>query len=254
MKRSMTLVALMVSVLLVLTAVAGCAQESPEKGAADLPANAQNPADEPSQNIPDLPDSLLSQGWPADEVPPELPEYTGGTVVNSGGDQDTLYIKISDTDQEKLEDYLEQLRENGWIVTGDSSEAQAVLGLHTVDFDWQGGETMLQISLYTQTAGAWPKDQIPPDILEPQTGELVGEIEVLETSENAWYFNYTYDGIDEAAAQEYMELLIENGWSGDVSQIYKTFEWNGKRCEASIEIYEIIETRTTFICNFCLSE
>ena len=62
-----------------------------------------------------------------------------------------------------------------------------------------------------------------------------------------------FHGLDEAGAQEYIERLTENGWSGDGGQLYKSFEWNGKSYTADIEIYETVETRTTFTCNFYLS-
>jgi hypothetical protein len=84
-------------------------------------------------------------------------------------------------------------------------------------------------------------------------GVLVGDVEVLSSVENMWYFSYTYDGIDEAAAEAYMNSLTEKGWSGGTSQMYKVFEWKGDRYEGTIEIYETVENRTTFTCNFYLS-
>jgi len=72
--------------------------------------------------------------------------------------------------------------------------------------------------------------------------------------ENAWYFNYTYDGMDEAGAQEYMELLRENGWSGDDTMVNKAFSWKDQNYNADIEIYETVETRTTFTCNFYIAD
>jgi predicted small lipoprotein YifL len=233
-------------VLLLLLAAAGCGQKAAEVQVPD------NRAETPAQSAPELPSALLREGWPADSVPSDLPEYAGGTVVNSGGDDEEFYIKIEDTDKDALDKYLQELKDAGWIVTGGSDEAEAVKGLHTVNFDWQGGGTMLQMSLRTGEAGSWPSDKIPPDVLQPQTGALVEGVEIQETTESSWYFNYTYDGIDEEAARQYMELLRENGWSGDDTQLYKSFEWKGEQYGAAIEIYETVETRTTFTCNFYL--
>lgn len=231
----------LLALLLTLLFLIGCAPKADKDNAADAPLS------------PGLEAGLLKEGWPTDLAPAELPEYTEGTVVNSGEDNGTLYIKIRDTDQDKLDQYLETLKDAGWIVTVGSDEAEAVYGLYTADFGWQDGGALLQMTICTMDAGAWPSDQIPPDVLRPQ-GALVGSVEVLETSAGMWYFNYTCDGVDETGAQAYMALLIENGWSGDISQTYKNFEWKGKQYEAIVEIYETVETRTTFTCNFYLAE
>ncbi len=207
-----------------------------------------------TQDIPSLSDALLTEGWPHDLAPAELPEYTSGTVTASAVDGDGgLTIRVTDTSKEDLYAYLDELRQTGWTVTSDDTGAEAVLGLYTADLELQGGGSFLQIDLYTHEACSWPADAIPPDILQPGEGTLVEAVEVLETGENMWYFNYTFDGIDEAAAGEYMNRLMQSGWSGDVNQLYKAFEWNGKYYEATIEIYETVETRTTFTCNFYLS-
>lgn len=199
-----------------------------------------------------LPMDLLNASWPTDLVPEELPEYPSGTVTASGADGGVLYIKIKDTNQSEFYVYLEKLQELGWIVTSDDTEAEALLGLYTVDFDLQGDGNHLQISVYTSEAGAWPANELPSDIIPPNTGMPIEKLEILETSPGLWYFNYTYDDIDEAAAREYMELLRENGWEGDDMMVFKAFEWKGKNYEASVELYETLETRTTFTCNYWL--
>ncbi len=235
--------------LLILTLISGCSQKPEE-----VPSKESTVQPSPNQNVPEVPDAFMKEGWPTELVPDELPEYTQGNVVNSGEDYGTLYIKIRDTDQDKLGLYLNELEDDGWIIIGNSSEAQALKGLYTADFEWQGGGEMLQIAIYAMDEGSWPSSDIPPDVLKPQSGILVGSIDVLNTMEGMWYFNYTYDGIDEEEAHKYMEMLMENGWEGDTSQLYKSFEWNGHQYGATIEIYETIETRTTFTCNFYYSD
>lgn len=235
---------LLFMLLLILTVMTGCSQK-PE----NVPSE-ESMQQTPSQSAPEIPNAFTKEGWPADLAPDELPEYTQGNVVNSGEDYGTLYIKIRETDRDKLGIYLNELKDEGWIVIGDSSEAQALKGLYTADFEWQGGGEMLEITIYAMDAGSWPADDIPPDVLKPQFGTLVGNIDVLNTMEGMWYFNYTYDDIDEEAAHEYMNMLIEKGWEGDISQLYKSFEWKGNTYGATVEIYEIIENRTTFTCNF----
>lgn len=241
----------MLMIILAIIIIAGCSQKS-EK----MPSSEKTSSGESSQaagqnkSIPAIPDALIKEGWPVDLAPAELPEYTQGEVVNSGEDEDTLYIKIRETDEDKFEEYLDGLKDAGWIITVDSHETQAEKGLHTVRFQWQGGGEILQMAVYTMEAGSWPEDDIPPDVLQPEFGTLVGGVEILNAVEGVWYFNYTYDGIDEASAREYMELLMGNGWSGDMSQLSKSFEWKGRKYGATVEIYETVETRTTFTCNF----
>ena len=240
---------LMGAALLLLLLLTSCGQSAekpgPQESTPSSSAGTQNPS------IPDFP---MAADWPGDKAPAELPEYTAGTVTAAAVDgAGVLTIKVKDTGQSDMEDYLEELQSAGWIVTSNNYETEAVLGLYTVTFALQAGDTILQIDVYTAQDGAWPADKIPPDILEPSSGTLVGEVEVQETMENAWYFNYTYDGVDEAGAREYMERLSEHGWSGDGGQLYKSFEWKGKSYAADIEIYETVGTRTTFTCNFYLS-
>lgn len=235
--------------LLILTA---CGQNTGKTGSeiksSEIPAE--------TQKAPVLPSPLLKEGWPGDLAPAELPEYTSGKVTATAVDGDgVLTIKVTGTNRSDLSVYTGRLQNAGWIVTSDDTEAEAALGLYTVTFALQGeDDTVLQIDVYTEEAGNWPADKVPPDVPEPQKGVLVGKVEVLPSAENMWYFNYTYDGIDEAAAEEYMNSLTETGWSGDAYQMYKAFEWKGKRYDATIEIYETVETRTTFTCNFYPSQ
>lgn len=238
----------LVFVMLLLFLIAGCEQsaEKPDPKESVPPSSAE------TQNNPSTPDLPIATDWPGDKTPGELPEYTAGIVTATAVDgEGVLTIKVKDTSKSDLDDYLARLQSAGWIVASDESEAE--LGLHTVHFDLQREGSLLQINVYTQEAGSWPDGDIPPDIPEPSLGTLAGKVELLESMENAWYFNYTYDGIDEVAAEAYMHSLAEKGWSGSASQMYKAFEWEGKRYEATIEVYETVETRTTFTCNFYLS-
>lgn len=247
MKHRIPRILPLLSALLVLTACGQNAEESAREQDASQPVVSE-------QGIPFASDFLPKEGWPFELAPAELPEYAAGTITASAvDDEGVLTIKVADTNESDLYTYLGTLQNAGWLVTSDDTEAEALLGLYTVSFRLQGDDTVLQIDVYTEEAGVWPSDILPPDVLPPEKGTLAGEVEVLETAENMWYFNYTYDGIDEEAAGEYIELLLKSGWRGDADQLYKNFEWNGKNYEATIEIYETVENRTTFTCNFYLS-
>jgi len=63
------------------------------------------------------------------------------------------------------------------------------------------------------------------------------------------YFVYTFDGMDEDAAAGYMMMLVDNGWKGDDMYVSKTIEWDGKKYKASVEVCEIVETRSSFVFN-----
>ncbi len=219
--------------------------------AADKASKEEAAASSTDSSFPDLPTDLLQGGWPTEQLPEELMEYTAGTVTASAEADNVITIKIKDTNQSDLYVYLGRLQSKGWLVSSDDMEAEALLGRYTVTFSLQGSG-YLQIDVYTAEAGTWPEDELPPDLLPPETGTLVYKIDILESSDNAWYFNYTYDGIDEAEASSYMNMLLQNGWSGDDYMVTKTLEWKGKTYDASVEIYETVNSRTTFTCNYWL--
>ena len=252
MKRR--LVCTLIAIVVILS-LGGCAGNN---GATQAPNQSAAPSSNGSSSSTGgsaaiLPGDVLGASWPKDRVPAELPEYKKGAVTASGENGGVLTIKIKDTNKADLQTYLGALKSAGWIVTSDDTEAEAELGLYTVTFALQGSDdAILQIDVYTQEAGSWPKSELPPDVIPPETGTLVGKVEILNPTKDIWYFNYTYDGIDEAGARKYMEMLRKNGWEGDDTAVYKEFQWKGAQYSASIEIYETLETRTTFTCNFGL--
>ena len=191
---------------------------------------------------------LTKEGWPVESIPEELPEYTEGEIVNSGGSADDFTILVDNTDDDALDNYMGKLKDAGWIVTIDNDDQkEAVSGPYTLSFQWNS-PGFLQINLMTIEQGSWPYDELPPDLIPPETGMLVGEISI-QKDDDSMYFVYTFDGLDEDAAADYMMMLIDNGWKGDDMFVSKTFEWNGKNYKASIELYETIETRSSFSFN-----
>lgn len=194
-------------------------------------------------------ESVLTEekGWPSGSVPEELHEYTEGEIVRSGGTDDEITILIDNTDADALDNYMNKLKEAGWIITTDYDEQKiAVLGLHTLRLDWRSPR--LKMTITTLEQGSWPYNELPPDLLPPETGTLVGGIDI-EYHGDMMYFVYTFDGMDEDAADNYMMMLVDNGWEGDDMYVSKTIEWNGKKYNASVEVYEIIETRSSFVFN-----
>lgn len=195
-------------------------------------------------------ETLAVKGWPKDKLPADLPEYTEGSIVNSGGSKTEFYIKIEKTDKEALDRYLAKLKSLNWNLSENNSQ-EVKKGIYSLDFTWQGGGTMLQMIIYTSQLSQWPKDTIPTDIIPPKNCTFIGDISITETEKDRmWYFGYECQGIDAAAAKDYLEELRNNGWSGDDPMVFKDFEWKGQKCSASIEIYETVGDTTTFTCNF----
>lgn len=191
---------------------------------------------------------LTKEGWPSGSVPDELPEYVGGEIVNSGGSADDFTILVDNTDDDALDNYMGKLKDAGWSVTIDNDDQkEAVSGPYTLSFQWNSPD-FLQINLMTIEQGSWPYDELPPDLIPPETGMLVGEISI-QKDDDSMYFVYTFDGLDGDATVDYMMMLIDNGWKGDDMFVSKTFEWNGKKHKASIELYETIGTRSSFSFN-----
>lgn len=191
---------------------------------------------------------IPKDGWPSGSVPEELPEYTEGEIVNSGGSADDFTILVDNTDNDALDNYMRKLKDAGWIVTMDyDDQKEAVSGPYTLSFQWNG-PGFLHINIMTIEQGSWPYDELPPDLIPPETGKLVGEISI-DQNDDSMYFVYTFDGLDEDAAAEYMMMLIDNGWEGDDMFVRKFVEWNGKKYKATIELFETIETRSSFSFN-----
>lgn len=146
---------------------------------------------------------------------------------------------------------MNKLKEAGWTVTMDyDDQKEAELGPYILSIRWDSKDS-LSINIMTIEQGSWPYDKLPPDLMPPENSTLVGEISIAQ-NDDSMYFVYTFDGLDEDAAADYMMTLIDNGWEGDDMFIRKTIEWNGKKYKATIELYETYETRSSFSFNMRL--
>ena len=242
------------SCMLIAALLSGCGgkpeidQNSGATEAKAAEAQAAEDTQKAVDNAMEVMETLTNKKWPVDKVPSEVPEYTGGEIANSGGDSKDFVIKISKTDKNALSEYLGKLKEQGWSVK-EGSESIATKGIYELRFNWQG-EDHIQMNIYTSEVGSWPADKLPPDIIPPAEGTLIGEVELLESIPGQiWYTNYTYDGVNQEKANAYMDMLISNGWEGDTSMVGKDMEWKGKKYRAAIELYETDENSSTFTLN-----
>jgi hypothetical protein len=252
------LILILFSCILIAALLSGCggkpAAEESSKVIEEQAAEAQVAEDTQKavDNAFEVMETLTNKEWPADKLPSELPEYTGGEIVNSGGEADEFYIKIDNTNKDALTAYLGKLKEQGWNVS-EGRESTANKGVYELRFTWQGDDH-LQVIVYTSEVGAWPADKLPPDIFPPENCTFIGDVEVIENIPGqAWYSTYTCEGVDEEGAKAYFDKLRESGWSGD-TQLVKDIEWNGKKYSADIEIYEIEGNTSSFTVNFMMQQ
>lgn len=247
------------SCILIAALLSGCGgkpEADQNSGATEAKATEAQAAEDTQKavdNAMETMEILTNKEWPSDKLPTELPEYTEGEIVNSGGEADEFYIKIDKTSEDALTAYLGKLKEQGWNVS-EGRESTANKGVYELSFTWQGDDH-LQVIVYTSEVGAWPSDKLPPDIIPPAEGTLIGEVELLESIPGQiWYTNYTYDGVNQEKANAYMDMLISNGWEGDTSMVGKDMEWKGKKYRATIELYETDENSSTFTLNLELRQ
>lgn len=257
MKRLFTLLL----IFILTAAVTGCGGEpttsQEQKSGKPSATNSAETEADMKKALDDLDkamDVLAVKGWPKAKLPPDLPEYTEGTIVNSGGSDTDFIVKIEDSSEDALNRYLEKLKSLDWNLSENMGPV-AKKGIYSLEFTWQGGGTMLQMSVYTSQIGQWPKDKVPADITPPENCTFIGDMNITEIEVGrAWYFNYECQGIDADRAMVYMDKMRNSGWSGDDSMIHKEFEWNGQTYSASIEIYETVGDTTTFTCNYGIED
>ena len=191
---------------------------------------------------------LTVPGWPEGKIPSDIPPYTQGRVVNSGGSEDE-YMILVETNRDELQEYLKELEDVGWYVDYDRSYPSSRLRNITLQFQFNSS-TMLQMTVYVRKLGPWPADQLPADIVPPEKGTLIGEVQIFGLDDDGiqYVVRYDYDGLTDADVSDYVAKLIERGWSGDEYQLYKDVEWNGDLYEAWIEPW-YDEGAWSFNCN-----
>lgn len=246
------LILILFSFMLIAALLSGCA-DKPAAEAKAAGAQAAEDTGKAVKNAMEAMETLTNKEWPADKLPSELPEYTGGEIVNSGEDAGDFYVKIDKTNKEALSTYLGKLKDLGWHVE-EGKESIAEKGIYELRFSWQG-DNHLQMALYTSEVAAWPADKLPADVIPPAEGALIGGMELQENVPGQiWYTNYTYDGINGEKANAYMDMLVKNGWEGDFSMVGKDIQWNGKMYRATIEVYETNDNSSTFTLNLELRQ
>lgn len=193
-----------------------------------------DPSDTNSSGASDPLGSLLNltqTGWPKDDIPGSIPVYNKGEVINSGKDGKEYIILVDNTSEDDLNEYLRTLANNGWYTSSDYANEKNLYLYFQFNSD-----TLLQISVFVEELGTWPADELPADIVPPEKGILIGEVDIYHDSDsNSYNINFVYNGLSEDDVREYMESYLEEGWEGDEYMISKTIKWKGKSYKVNIE-------------------
>ena len=175
---------------------------------------------------------ITREGWPTDDISGDIPVYAKGEVVNSGGDETDFAILVDNTSEEDLNEYLQTLENNGWYIGSDFAVKKNI----TLYFQFNA-KNFLQISVYTEELGTWPADKLPDEIVPPEKGLLIGNVEIIDYNGdfNAYGISYKYSGLSEDDVRGYMESYLNRGWEGDQYYIKRTITWKGKKYKANME-------------------
>ncbi|NLO39556.1 MAG: hypothetical protein GX115_08820 [Ruminiclostridium sp.] len=178
--------------------------------------------------------NIFREGWPGESIPAEIPEYPKGDVVNSGGTPDDYAILVDNTTEEDLDEYMQTLKEKGWYTSSD----YASKGNITLHFQFNG-KNFLQITVYVEKLGSWPADKLPAEIVPPDKGMQIGDVEINDISDGAaaYYITFEYSGLSEDDVREYMQSYLDKGWGGDQYMVKRTIKWKGKQFEVDMEPY-----------------
>lgn len=243
-------VGVLLAIVVAGAVLAGCGGGKPAAdpgGGGEVKSPAAVPADPTSEEaIEQLMAELGKDKWPTELLPDGMPEYTAGKVTSWGQFDNEVSVRIGESDEEGLSDYLDALEAAGWSVER-SDYPEAYMGLHYAQIEWQG--KTLQITVYSQKKGTWPADQLPPDIYPPKDCMLVGDPYVAEEEKDKmYYFSFVCEGPDADAVDAYFAGLENEGWHGP-DQYFKDIEWKGKTWSADLALYEIVGTRSEFTGN-----
>lgn len=204
-----------------------------EKDASDALGDLTDVIDKDTLNQAITTGGITKEGWPAESIPREVPEYKKGKVINSGGTEKEYTILVESTNEEDLGEYLNELAAQGWYADYD------VASIKNIKLSFQFNATnLLQISVRVEEMGSWPKDKLPPDILPMDKGILLGEVYIDQLADmgfEAYYITFEYSDVTEKELKEYMKKYTDNGWDGDEYFVSKTIQWKGKAFDATLE-------------------
>ena len=141
---------------------------------------------------------------------------------------------MDNTTEEDLDEYMQTLKEKGWYTSSD----YASKGNITLHFQFNG-KNFLQITVYVEKLGSWPADKLPAEIVPPDKGMQIGDVEINDISDGAaaYYITFEYSGLSEDDVREYMQSYLDKGWGGDQYMVKRTIKWKGKQFEVDMEPY-----------------
>lgn len=176
------------------------------KKATDAAADALKKADDAGLLV-----SADKKKWPAEILPPGLPEYSKGKLFAWNGSEKECLIMIHDTNKNELDEYLKLLKSEGW----NESNEQYKKPPYYICFQFNA-DTALQITVYKDDVLVWPKDRIPD--VPPLTAGTLTQV----------YFDKDYpdalqlyvEGLSEDKIMEYEKVLLSEGFNKDDDKYY----------------------------------
>jgi hypothetical protein len=243
---------LTLAIVMILTLLGGCG--SAEKTPANTDQSNSSELAEVDQKLEDLEDALsalATPGWPTGKVSDKIPEYPFGEVKNSGDFGDGEYvILISPTTKDELKEYQTQLEAAGYLITyGDRG---ARLGTLSLRFQFNTADT-LQIIVAEAGSGAWPS--LAGDLLPPDHGTLLGEVDILkiDADEKAqghyYYAGFSLIDITEEECYAFVQKQIDNGWDGGYDMASKEMVFDGVACDLMFQFVQYYDGQGDFFCS-----
>ena len=164
--------------------------------------------------------------WPEDRLHPDMPEYKKGKMNGwsqwNSTDEYSIFILIKDTSKDDLEDYVSQLKSEGFEAINKNSYRK---GIYDVELQFNS-DTILQISSYKAEVYEWPKELagIPP-ITKGNLTAVTGPSEDYADGIQLYYINLTEDDLI-----EWGKSLKTKGFEVDGLAIYNKnkVSFNGK--------------------------
>lgn len=233
--------------LLMITLLGGCGSD--EKPSQDNSNTAQNDSAD-LEGLEDALSALATPGWPTDKVSDKIPEYPYGEVKNSGDFGGGEYvILISPTNKEELKEYQNQLETEGFTIADGADSAR--LGTLSLRFQFNSSDT-LQIIVAEAGSGNWPS--LAGDLLPPDKGTLLGEVDILNIDEQEkaqghyYYAGFSLVDVTEEDCYALVQKQIANGWEdagGDMAT--KIIDFDGVTCELVFQFVQFYDGQGDFL-------
>ncbi len=247
---------ILLSLVLIIAFLPGCssADKTPAPDSDKTQAESKEPpTDNNSQknaeaDLDKALSALATPGWPEGKISDKIPKYPYGEVKNSGDFGDGEYvILISPTNKDEYQEYLSLLEGQGFTLSdGD----RARIGTLSLRFQFNTSDT-LQVIVSDLGSGKWPT--LPGDVLPPDKGTIMGEVDILNISADDksqghyYYAGFTLVDVTEEDCQAFVQKQVANGWEdagGGMATKEVTFD--GVTCDLMFQFVQFYDGQGDF--------